>query len=456
MTIRLTITALALAASMGPAAAREQARVTLQVPATLLKGAQPHATIDGLAPGQQVELETFRSEPVSIETNGQWSTLHPVYHAHATFGADRRGRVSVDTAMPMPGSTYTSADPRGLLWSGRVAGRAGEPAAEIADLKPGMVRWSVRIDGKQVATAETALTKTLGGLRIERVDMPGLVGVYAAPAGARHASTLIYLHGSEGGTFKDAQAQAELYASRGFASFALIYFTWPYERIANAPAGFINLPVERLDIARQWLAQQAEADPKTIAVVGASKGAEFGLLGASVYPWIDKLVACVPSSLVWGGFGGDDAHELPSFTQGGKAVPALAYGDYGPVLRHEILSVERHRRDRLAASNDTVAAATIPVERAKARILLLSGGHDAMWPSSPMAGEVVARLRSMGLANRVQWRDFPDAGHFICGTGDAPTRYFDGDPVMNGGGTADGNGAAAGHAWDATLAFLRN
>ena len=188
-------------------------------------------------------------------------------------------------------------------------------------------------------------------------------------------------------------------------------------------------------------------------MVGASKGAEFGLLGASVYPWIDKLVACVPSSLVWGGFGGDDG--LPSFTLGGKALPNVAYGDYGPVLRHEILSVERHRRDRQAATADTVAAATIPIERAKARILLLSGGQDAIWPSSPMAGEVVARMQRKGLANRVQWRDFPDAGHFICGTGEAPTRYFDGDPVMNGGGTANGNGAAASQAWDATLAFLR-
>lgn len=431
--------------------------VTLDAPPTLLAGERPHVQVRGLPPRARVTVETFRTEPVAVNTAGKWSTDHPLFHAQATFQADARGRVRLDDATPEAG-TYLQPDPRGLLWSGRVVGRAPEPAApadipELQSLKPGRIRWVVRVAGRPVAIKDTEFAASAGALHVERIDTPTLVGVYAAPEGATRAPAVIYLHGSEGGDFSDAQQQALRYASRGFATMALIYFSWPYKGLANAPPGFTNLPLERLATARDWLSRRPEADVDRLAVVGASKGAEFGLLAATKYPWIRKLVACVPSSLVWGGFGG--APGAPSFTWEGRPVPAVPYGDYGPVDRHEITSAERHRRDRAAAASTVIEAATIPVERIKGSVLLLSGGRDAVWPSSSMAAEIASRAKRFGMNDRVRWLDFPDAGHFICGTGDFPTRYFESDEIMSAGGTAEGNGEAGGRAWEATVRFLR-
>ena len=68
-----------------------------------------------------------------------------------------------------------------------------------------------------------------------------------------------------------------------------------------------------------------------------------------------------------------------------------------------------------AALDDTMAAkaAIIPVERAEAPMMLISGGRDRMWPSSRMAEMIKARLGEHGGGNAVVHLDFPDAGHSI-------------------------------------------
>lgn len=300
-----------------------------------------------------------------VKADGGWTQRTLSFHAQATFWADAAGVVDVDHAPPVSG-TYTGADPRGLLWSGAVMGRGAEaePAAsspELAGLQPRQVRLRALVNGRVEATRDMQIVDTGPGVDFETVDTPALVGVFAAPAGARHAATVILLHGSEGGAFSSAKAAAGLWASHGYAAFALIYFSWPSEHVANAPPAFVGLPVERLDEARRWLTSRREADVSQLGVAGGSKGAEFGLLAASHYPWIRAVVACVPSSIVWGGFGAAaGAQPPPSFTLGGEPVPNVPYGDYGPVGRGEITSAERHRRDRVAAGPAVVARASTP------------------------------------------------------------------------------------------------
>jgi hypothetical protein len=96
------------------------------------------------------------------------------------------------------------------------------------------------------------------------------------------------------------------------------------------------------------------------------------------------------------------------------------------------------------------------VERSRARILLISGGRDAVWPSDAMAGEVADRLAASGAGARVEWRSFPDAGHYLCGTGDGPIRANDDDDeTARGGGLVSADGRDPGAAWEATLRFMR-
>jgi hypothetical protein len=219
--------------------------------------------------------------------------------------------------------------------------------------------------------------------------------------------------------------------------------------VPNAPQGFRDLPVERIDAVRRWLKARPEADVGRIALAGGSKGAEFALLAASVYPWVKAAVACVPSSIVWGGFGAPTASRGESFTLNGAPVPFVPYGDYGPVERHEITSAERHRRDRDAASTDAVEAATIPVERSSARMLLISGGRDGVWPSDAMSADIMDRLARHGRDDRATWLSYPDAGHYLCGTGAGPILYDEGDESALGGGLVGADGRDPGQAGNA-------
>ncbi|WTU47770.1 hypothetical protein OG953_11215 [Streptomyces sp. NBC_00057] len=49
------------------------------------------------------------------------------------------------------------------------------------------------------------------------------------------------------------------------------------------------------------------------------------------------------------------------------------------------------------------------MEKSTAEFVLVAGGDDAMWPSLPYAGELVARRRAADLPVRVI--SSPDAGH---------------------------------------------
>ena len=433
--------------------------VTLIAPETLLEGERPHLQVAGLAPGSEVTVESFRTSTVSLKAEGKWSPQRLTFHAQAQFWADAHGQVELDQAPPVSG-TYSGADPRGLLWSGAVVGRVPEPGSpadnpRLDALADKQVRLQVRVSGRVVATRDLSLIAWTKEVAFTPVDTPALVGVFAAPEGARRAPTVILLHGSEGGDLASAKAAAGRWASHGYAAFALIYFAWPNAHLPNAPSLFSRLPVERIETARAWLSHRPEADVRRLGVAGGSKGAEYGLLAASIYPWVRAVVACVPSSINWGGFGGDLEGHTEAFTLASQPVAHLPYGDYGPVLRGEITSAQRHQRDRAAAAPGVVARAAIPVERSRARLLLISGGRDAVWPSDAMSAEVADRMRDHGQGSRVEQLSDPDAGHFQCGTGDSPIRGPEASETDMGGGLVSADGRAPGRAWERTLAFMQ-
>ncbi len=457
--IRRVQSVLAVAAMLGSAwAVRAAPPVSITGPKAVLDGDRPHLRVAGLPPRADVTIESWRAQDTWVHAASGWARQRLVYHAHAAFWASLRGTVDLDRAAPLTG-TYEGVDPRGLLWSGAVAGRAGEPAAPadvpgLERLNPGTVRLIVRIDGVPAATRDLRIIPARADVRFATISTPAVTGVFAAPSGARRRATVIVLHGSEGGSIKDARDVAGRFASHGYAALALIYFAWPDQHLSTVPQGFANLPVERIAWARQWLARQPAADIHRLGVVGGSKGAEYALIAAAAYPWLRSVVACVPSSVVWGGFGVPGSDHSASFTRHGHALAAIPYGDYDAVARGDITSAERHRRDRAAALPDLVARATIPIARSRARLLLISGGRDAVWPSDAMSAELVAQMAAHHRADRVTWRSFPDAGHYLCGTGTAPIRANDIDETARGGGLVSADGRDPGLAWEATLRFL--
>ena len=254
---------------------------------SVLAGDAAGIRVTGLKPGERIRLNGFRT---------QAGTAGPVvFHAWAEFTAGSDGAVNADTQVPVAG-TYQGADPRGLFWSGSL-NQSAEPA--LLKLKPRTVLLQHVRDGAVIASLPLALRLCNDDIIFTKVETAAVSGYFAAPKGAGKLPVLITLHGSEGGSFEAAKQDAGLFASHGFATLSLIYFAWPYMNTPNVTQGFNNIPIERIEQARTWLAARPEADVTRLGLRGVSKGSELALLAAADYPWVRAVAACVPTSLVW-------------------------------------------------------------------------------------------------------------------------------------------------------------
>ncbi len=430
---------------------------------SVLDGNSPHLLITGLQPGEEATVDAFRRTTVYPSAT---TPAEPVLaHAIAVFRADDIGMIAVDSGVPVRG-TYKGADGLGLLWSGtrlQLAGSPGEPVTQNLNIKNEQ-EFVIRVEAASIGSGrwiEIRLVSTDGADNVEIVAIaqPGLNGVFARPRTARSQSlpSLILLHGSEGGNMVAARAAAIRFAQLGYAAFALNYFAWPAAGISGIPQALINVPVEELDTARTWLARQSGVDAQHVSVWGVSKGAELALVAASHYSWINRVVACVPSSVVWSGFGRPPVpgEVYSSWSIGGVGLPYIPYDNYEDVLSRKLSAAFVHQRSLDKASGDQRSAARIPVGKTNARILLLAGSKDVVWPSGPMTAEIETSLHSARKDSLVGALVFFDASHYICGTGSEPRRT---NPVHKPEGddpTPEGDAHAAAVGWNETKLFLQ-
>lgn len=279
-----------------------------------------------------------------------------------------------------------------------------------------------------------------GGTRV--TDGGVLANWYPAPGGGRRP-TVVLLGGSEGGL--GSKSTLPPLRRAGFNVMELAYFRGP-----GQTAALENVPLETFDRALAWVARQPGVDASRIGLLGVSKGAEAALIVATRHPELRAVVAGAPSSVMWQGvdwstmFGAGDG---ASWSLGGKPVPFVPYGelDYnrGPV------SIYEESLKTLPAD----AAAIIPVERARAPLLLVCGGADLLWPSCPMARMVEARAASRG-GPPVTVLSYPGAGHGAFGV-PRPANDPDIDQLGGMGGTGHTTNAARMDSWPKVMAFLR-
>lgn len=446
---------------VGSAAARAEPRIDV---ADLVAGDVLALRVTGLDRGERVRIHALRRLEVYRQAaSGEWRRVPTQMHGWGDFRADHRGVVDVRRDAPLAG-TYRARDDVGLLWSAYpaddpAAAAAWQSAAPRPEAPPGdAVALVVERQGRASLHAQFRLRGARAGTRIETVRGPGFAGVFAAPPGASRLPTLIVLHGSEGGSIAKAQAAAGRFASQGFATLALIYFAWDYERPEGVAHGRIEaIPVEMLAAARSWLETRPEADVDRLALVGTSKGAEFALVGAAVYPWVRAVVGCAPSDVVWQGFDQTSAEQprASSWSVGGRPlsfVPLHPFREGNPDgYRTNTERYELSRRDHAAEA----AKARIPVERSTARMLLIGGGRDEVWASGAMSAAIAQRLERAGRGRQAESLLFPRAGHQICGDGTFPVRAYQqqsADPAMK---VLEDEGHATVTAFRRSLAFLR-
>jgi len=280
-------------------------------------------------------------------------------------------------------------------------------------------------------------------MKVHEASLYGdLQGAILKPA-AQTGWGVVVLAGSSG---RVDVARARLFAGLGTVCIALRWFGGERQ-----PPGICEVPLEVFTRATNRLIQEGCG---RVAYVGTSKGAEAALLIATDDPRIRVVAAISPSSVVWANIGpGVDGAAQPqrsSWTRGGVPLPFVRYDEtWRPEMREGLVTYRRLYERSLQIGADNLSAATIPVEKAQAGIILVAGGDDALWPSDMFAKSIAERLGSAG--KNATLIHHPNAGHRLLFPSETTPR----SNQHAHGGSDEADAELGRSAWDAISARLR-
>lgn len=276
-------------------------------------------------------------------------------------------------------------------------------------------------------------------------------------AGLQQRPVVVILAGAEGGDGAGKRF-GPILARLGYAAVSLPYYSpnWgsfgPPPEYADLPGSFIDIRVDQIAGLKAQLATMPGVDTSRFGLFAGSKGSEFALIAASRYPWIAGVVAYAPSDLVWEGWGLEMVEAegtRSSFAFDGKPLPFMPYRGFVEGLmagdKADLRAIHENGR---SDHGDREAAARIPVDAYRGKLMLIAGDKDQLWNSGRMARNIVATREAAGLKTTALL--YPDAGHDLAG---GSTEARD-DP--RGGGSPGANAKARGDAWPQVVAFLRD
>lgn len=265
---------------------------------------------------------------------------------------------------------------------------------------------------------------------------------------------VVILHGADGND-EAGERFGPILARLGYAAVGLPYYSpnWgdygPPPKFPDLPGSFIDIRVDQMADLREALRGLDGVDVERFGLFGASKGAEFALIAASRYPWIDSVVAYAPTDVVWEGWGLEMLEAegtRSSFAFGGEPLPFMPYRGFVEGLLAGPTADLRAIHDNGRADHpEREAEARIPVERYAGDLMLIAGGQDAQWNAAQAAANIARARSDAGLSTDLL--AYPDAGHDLVGDGgprDSPRS----------GGSPEANAAARADAWPKVVAFL--
>ncbi len=273
-------------------------------------------------------------------------------------------------------------------------------------------------------------------------------------AGDQARAVVVILHGADGNDVAGRRF-GPILARLGYAAVGLPYYSpnWgdfgPPPVFPDLPGSFIDIRVDQLADLRETLRSMPGVDVERFGLFGASKGAEFALIAASRYPWIDSVVAYAPTDVVWEGWGLEMVEAegtRSSFSFAGQPLAFMPYRGFvegllaGPAADLRAIHVNGR-----ADHPEKEAAARIPVEDYAGALMLIAGERDAQWDAASAVRAIVATREAAGL--QTEALIYPEAGHDLVG---------DGGPrdAARAGGTPESNAAARRDAWLRVVAFM--
>lgn len=382
----------------------------------------PRILLKGFKAGSEVEVSLIRTAPDGVP---------PSFRATARYRVASDGTVDLASA-PLSGD-WKSPVPEAPYWAMQPDAKAPVPVKDV-----------VLIQAKSNDLHAQAVYRfpELRQVTVEPVkNFPG--AFLARPANASGPLPLIIVLGGSEGDDSTARAIAPLLASEGYAALGLPYRSpdrGDGQAIPGLPSVFSEIPVDRLERVYSWALADVRVDSERIGIWGVSKGAEFAIIAAAHYSWLDAVAAIAASDVVWEGFGSGSLERTgtPSFSMNGKPLPFVPYGEPGR-LRNSKES-GRWRNPKAAA------AARLPIEQYQGLLLVAGGARDKVTDSAGMSQAIAERRAEKNL--HTVSLIFPEANHYLIG---GPL-----DPIESEmGGTIEGNGEARKALWQATLELFK-
>jgi dienelactone hydrolase len=234
------------------------------------------------------------------------------------------------------------------------------------------------------------------------------------------------------------------------------------------PRGLVNIPLEYFDNAIRWMRTQPWLVDRFLAVWGESRGGELALLLGATFTEINAIIAWAPSGVLFWAFGlaepGDrrpraawmlNGKPLPYLQEKNTSIGTLPRADAGGSLAFAPYYLGQLR------DSSAVERATIPVEKTRGAILLVSGTDDQMWPSSALADVAIHRLEKYRHPYPFRHLKYEGAGHQIRVPGGPQTvrtlrlrAEGASADLLAMGGTVKADAEAGFDAWRSVLEFL--
>lgn len=293
-----------------------------------------------------------------------------------------------------------------------------------------------RVDAGNGGARSTSLRRMVPDfVTFERPDRADIVGGLFTPPGGARGPGVVFLHGSQP---QPALLQSALLAQQGFTAFAPIYYDGP-----GLPESLLEVPVEYVQTVAEWLLAHERTVGDRVGLAGSSRGGELALLAGSQFDSVGPVVSVSGSGVVWEGFDQElrFANES-SWTIDGEPVPYIRV----------VAGTQSYPTAFARATDDRIAAATIPVENIEGPILLVSGGDDQLWPATRLQTIATDRLAANG-RDDFEHLVYEEAGHSIL------PRYVpvEGSLYINGisrGGTLAANAEASHNHWPHVIETL--
>lgn len=397
--------------------------------------------LSGVEPGQSVSFQAS-----TFDQGGQ------ILASSAVFMADSEGCIDLGRCKPLSGS-YDWVDAMGLIFTMEPTDEPMKAKLPVQfGLEPMVVTFTAESGGKMIAKQSVERIWMAKGVERVEVRDQGLHGVFFIPPGAEPHPAIVLVSGSGGGLNEN---RAAMFASHGYAALALAYFA--YE---DLPKDLFEIPLEYFETSIHWLQQHPKVDGTRLAISGGSRGGELSLLLGVTFHEFKTVIAYVPSSLIWGGFGSGGNPDEAAWTFRGNPI---SYVTHKPGTEVELENPDDPiplTPEFLEAmkDNDSVPEAAIPVERINGAVLLISGEDDQMWPSALFSRMVMSRLDQHHFSHPYQHLNYPRTGHaigapYIPLTPSHAIHPIDGKDYAYGG-MPEGQAFAVRDSWGKVLQFL--